>query len=90
MVCVFHGVQRTDGVLGRYCLLERDESAFADGTGRPDDRFETIFAVTYAHVLRMQWPAWNMLAGMALLLAGVTLSLKVFQAAKAKRGEIVV
>ena len=44
--------------------------------------------MTYAHVLRMQWPAWNMLAGMALLLAGVTLSLKVFQAAKAKRGEI--
>ena len=52
--------------------------------------FETIFAVIYAHVLRMQWPAWNMLVGMALLLAGVTLSLKVFQAAKAKRGEIVV
>ena len=47
--------------------------------------FETIFAVTYAHVLRMQWPEWNMLAGMALLLSGVMLSLKVFQTAKAQR-----
>ena len=46
--------------------------------------FETIFAVTYAHVLRMQWPEWNMLAGMALLLSGVMLSLKVFQTAKAQ------
>lgn len=44
--------------------------------------FETIFAVLYAHVLRMAWPQWNMLAGMALLLAGVLLSLKVFHAAR--------
>lgn len=44
--------------------------------------FETIFAVLYAHVMRLSWPQWNMTAGMVLLLAGVLLSLKVFQSAK--------
>lgn len=47
--------------------------------------FETIFAVLYAHVMRLSWPQWNMTAGMALLLAGVLLSLKVFQSAKVQR-----
>lgn len=85
MVCVCHGVQRTDGILGRHCLLERNESALADALAGQMIVFETIFAVTYAHVLRMQWPEWNMFAGMALLLSGVMLSLKVFQTAKAQR-----
>lgn len=47
--------------------------------------FETIFAVLYAHVMRLSWPQWNMTAGMALLLAGVLLSLKVFQSAKVEK-----
>lgn len=47
--------------------------------------FETIFAVLYAHVMRLSWPQWNMTAGMVLLLAGVLLSLKVFQSAKVEK-----
>ena len=47
--------------------------------------FETIFAVLYAHMLRLSWPAWNMTAGMVLLLAGVLLSLKVFRSAAGQR-----
>lgn len=47
--------------------------------------FETIFAVLYAHVLRQAWPQWNMTAGMVLLLAGVLLSLKVFQSAHVQK-----
>ena len=41
--------------------------------------FETIFAVIYAHALRMAWPAPTMVAGLVLLLAGVLLSLRAFQ-----------
>lgn len=41
--------------------------------------FETIFAVVYAHLLRMTWPSWNMILGMVLLIAGVLASLKAFE-----------
>lgn len=41
--------------------------------------FETIFAVIYAHALRMAWPAPTMVAGLVLLLAGVLLSLRAFR-----------
>lgn len=41
--------------------------------------FETIFAVTYAHLWRSQWPTPLMLVGLVLLLLGVTGSLKVFR-----------
>lgn len=41
--------------------------------------FETIFAVSYAHVLRLEWPNATMLLGMALLVAGVLSSLRAFQ-----------
>ena len=44
--------------------------------------FETIFAVLYAHVLRGARPEWNMIAGIALLLAGVLFSLKVFRSVR--------
>lgn len=47
--------------------------------------FETIFAVIYAHALRLSWPQWNMTVGMALLLAGVLFSLKVFRSAQRRR-----
>lgn len=46
--------------------------------------FETIFAVLYAHVLRGAWPAWNMTAGIVLLLAGVLLALKVFRGVRVR------
>lgn len=41
--------------------------------------FETIFAVTYAHMWRSKWPTPLMLIGIALLLMGVVASLKVFR-----------
>lgn len=41
--------------------------------------FETIFAVIYAHALRAAWPEPTMTAGLALLLAGVLLSLRAFR-----------
>ena len=41
--------------------------------------FETIFAVTYAHLWRSEWPTPLMLVGLGLLLMGVTASLKVFR-----------
>ena len=40
--------------------------------------FETIFAVTYAHLYRWEWPSVTMLVGMVCLVAGVVLSLRVF------------
>ena len=40
--------------------------------------FETLFAVVYAHILRLEWPVWSMTAGMVLLVLGVLLSLRVF------------
>ncbi len=40
--------------------------------------FETIFAVIYAHVLRLQWPSWSMTLGVVLLIAGVLVSLRAF------------
>lgn len=40
--------------------------------------FETLFAVVYAHTLRLEWPVWSMTAGMVLLVLGVLLSLRVF------------
>ena len=40
--------------------------------------FETLFAVVYAHILRLEWPVWSMTAGMVLLVLGVLLSLQVF------------
>ncbi len=40
--------------------------------------FETIFAVTYAHLYRWEWPSMTMLLGMVCLVAGVVLSLRVF------------
>ena len=40
--------------------------------------FETIFAVTYAHLYRWEWPSVTMLIGMVCLVAGVVLSLRVF------------
>jgi drug/metabolite transporter (DMT)-like permease len=33
--------------------------------------FETLAALAYAFVLRQEWPAWQVLAGIALLIAGV-------------------
>ncbi|MDO5531916.1 DMT family transporter [Sutterella sp.] len=41
--------------------------------------FETIFAVIYAHIMRLAWPTPLMAIGMTLLLVGVSLSVRVFQ-----------
>lgn len=46
--------------------------------------FETIFAVIYAHVLRGTMPTGLMSAGMLLLVAGVCLSVRVFQREQAR------
>lgn len=40
--------------------------------------FETIFAVTYAHVYRWEWPSTTLLLGLGCLVTGVVLSLRVF------------
>lgn len=47
--------------------------------------FETIFAVIYAHLLRGAWPSWNMILGMALLIAGVLFSLRAFHTQKSEQ-----
>jgi drug/metabolite transporter (DMT)-like permease len=39
--------------------------------------FETLSALTYAYVLRGRWPGWPTLAGIALLIVGVMLALRV-------------
>lgn len=41
--------------------------------------FETIFAVIYAHALRMQWPSLTMCLGMTLLIGGVLVSIRTFE-----------
>ena len=41
--------------------------------------FETIFAVSYAHLYRQSWPETTMILGLVLLIAGVLLSLRVFR-----------
>ena len=38
--------------------------------------FETLAALSYAFMLRGTWPAWETLAGVALLVAGVVLALR--------------
>ena len=50
--------------------------------------FETIFAVVYAHMWRAQWPSSLMLIGMAFLLGGITLALRVFHRARLQRTRV--
>ncbi len=40
--------------------------------------FETIFAVSYGHIQRLEWPTITMLAGTALLIGGICFALKIF------------
>ena len=40
--------------------------------------FETIFAVLYGHIQRLQWPSWSMICGTALLIIGICVALKTF------------
>lgn len=40
--------------------------------------FETIFAVIYGHLHRLQWPTWTMLIGTIMLIAGICVALKIF------------
>jgi hypothetical protein len=41
--------------------------------------FETIFAVTYAHILRCEIPSPMLSLGVVSLIAGVLVSLRAFQ-----------
>lgn len=45
--------------------------------------FETLAALGYAYLLRGSWPSWIAVAGIALLIAGVAWTLKVFGQAPA-------
>ena len=60
-------------------LLAGDGTRLPPALGGQMIIFETIFAVTYAHLWRSEWPTPLMLVGLGLLLMGVTASLKVFR-----------
>ncbi|MCF0254374.1 MAG: EamA/RhaT family transporter, partial [Duodenibacillus sp.] len=40
--------------------------------------FETVFSVTWGHLYELKWPEPLLLAGMALLVGGVTCALRLF------------
>lgn len=46
--------------------------------------FETIFSVTYGHIYKLQWPTLSLLVGFVLLLAGISIALKIFNQVAAK------
>ena len=46
--------------------------------------FETIFSVLYAHIHRMQWPTLTLTIGFILLIAGISIALRIFNNVEAR------
>lgn len=46
--------------------------------------FETIFSVLYAHIQRLQWPTTTLAIGFVLLIAGISVALRIFSKIEAR------
>ncbi|HIU83968.1 MAG TPA: DMT family transporter [Candidatus Aphodousia gallistercoris] len=46
--------------------------------------FETIFSVVYGHIFRMQWPTITLSIGFCLLIAGISVAVRIFNKVQAQ------